>query len=68
MAVAQSYNIGQNRIRSELKRQRVDEAIDLQLVEETNRYIYRLMAIKIIFTHPDNFGLKEIRYKKLRRR
>ncbi len=68
VAVAQSYNIGQNRIRSELKRQRVDEAIDLQLVEETNRYIYRLMAIKIIFTHPDNFGLKEIRYKKLRRR
>ncbi len=68
VAVAQSYNIGQNRIGTELKRQKVDEAIDLELVEETNRYIYRLMAIKIIFTHPENFGLKEVRYKKLRRR
>ena len=68
VAVAQSYNIGQNRIGSELKRQQVEEAIDLQLVEETNRYIYRLMAAKIIFTHPANFGLKEIRYRKLRRR
>ncbi len=67
VAVAQSYNIGQNRIRLELNRQKVDEAIDLRLVEETSRYIYRLMAVKIIFTHPDNFGLKQIRYTKLRR-
>lgn len=66
VAVAQSYNIGQNRIRFELDRQKVDEAIDLQLVEETARYIYRLMAVKIIFTHPGNFGLKQIRYTKLR--
>ena len=68
VAVAQSYNIGQYRIGTELERQKVDEAIDLDLVEETNRYIYRLMAIKIIFTHPGNFGLKEIHYTKLRKR
>lgn len=70
VAVAQSYNIGQARIHSELKRQRVDDAIDLQLVEETNRYIYRIMAAKIIFTHPKNFGLKPVMpyYKKIRRR
>lgn len=70
VAVAQSYNIGQGRINAELKRQQVDEAIDLQLVEETNRYIYRIMAAKIIFTHPKNFGLKPVApyYKKIRRR
>ncbi len=70
VAVAQSYNIGQARINAELKRQHVDEAIDLQLVEETNRYIYRIIAAKIIFTHPANFGLKPVMpyYKKIRRK
>lgn len=69
VAVAQSYNIGQHRIDTELKRQQVDESIDLQLVEETNRYIYRILAIKIIFTHPVNFGLKGsmLYYRKIRR-
>lgn len=70
VAVAQSYNIGQARIGNELKRQQVDESIDLQLVEETNRYIYRILAAKIIFTHPKNFGLQPPMpyYKKIRRR
>ncbi len=70
VAVAQSYNIGQARIGTELQRQQVDESIDLQLVEETNRYIYRILASKIIFTNPSNFGLKEsmLYYKKIRRR
>ena len=69
VAVAQSYNIGQYRIDAELRRQRVDESIDLQLVEETNRYIYRILAVKILFTHPSNFGLKEsmLYYRKIRR-
>ncbi|WP_300726443.1 lytic transglycosylase domain-containing protein [uncultured Bacteroides sp.] len=69
VAVAQSYNIGQNRINNELKRQKVEDAIDLELVEETNRYIYRIMAVKIIFTHPANFGLTSPMpyYKKIRR-
>lgn len=70
VAVAQSYNIGQSRINNELKRQNVSEAIDLQLVEETNRYIYRIMAAKIIFTHPKNFEIHPpgTYYKKLRKR
>lgn len=70
VAVAQSYNIGQARIGTELKEQKVEEAIDLQLVEETNRYIYRLLAIKILFTHPENFGISAVPdyYKKIRRR
>lgn len=68
VAVAQSYNIGQGRINNELNRQQVDDALDLRLVEETNRYIYRIFAAKIIFTHPIDFGLSELPsyYKKIR--
>lgn len=68
VAVAQSYNIGQGRINNELSRQQVDDALDLRLVEETNRYIYRIFAAKIIFTHPIDFGLSELPsyYKKIR--
>lgn len=67
VAVAQSYNIGQGRIGSELARQNVDDAIDLKLVEETNRYVYRILAVKIIFTNPTNFGVSKnaLYYKRL---
>jgi hypothetical protein len=70
VAAAQSYNIGQARINYELSRQGVSDAIDLDLVEETNRYVYRILAAKIIFTNPRNFGLTEanLYYKRLRRR
>lgn len=57
VAVAQSYNIGQGRISKELNSQKVDEALDLNLVEETNRYVYRIFAAKLIFTSPDTYGL-----------
>lgn len=68
VAVAQSYNIGQGRINNELSRQQVDDALDLHLVEETNKYIYRIFAAKIIFTHPIDFGLSELPsyYSKIR--
>lgn len=67
--VAQSYNIGQDRIRTEVARQHVSDPLELNLVEETNRYIYRIFAAKIIFTHPKNFGIDEnlLYYKKIRR-
>jgi len=69
VAVAQSYNIGQARIGSELIEQKVDDALDLELVEETNKYIYRIFAAKMIFTTPGDFGLNEnlIYYNKIRR-
>lgn len=69
VAVAQSYNIGQARIAYELAHQKISEALDLELVEETNRYVYRILAVKIIFTHPANFGLKPLPsyYRRIRR-
>lgn len=68
VAVAQSYNIGQGRISNELSRQQAVDALDLRLAEETNRYIYRIFAAKIIFTHPIDFGLDALPtyYSKIR--
>lgn len=51
-----SYNGGQNRITSELSNQRVDDALDLWLVEETTRYYYRMLAVKLIFENPHRYG------------
>ena len=39
VAVAASYNAGQARIASQLAKQDVDDSLDLQLVEETARYV-----------------------------
>lgn len=55
-AVAASYNAGMGRISGELVKQDVDSSFDLWLVEETTRYVYRIMAIKQIFEHPSKYG------------
>ena len=55
-AAAMAYNGGQGRITNELRDQRVDEALDLWLVEETTRYYYRMLAIKQIFEQPAKYG------------
>ena len=50
VAVAASYNAGQARIASQLAKQDVDDSLDLQLVEETARYVYRILAAKQLFS------------------
>lgn len=55
-AAALSYNGGQGRITNELRNQRVDNALDLWLVEETTRYYYRMLAIKQVFENPVQYG------------
>lgn len=54
--VAASYNAGMGRITGELQKQQVDTYYDLWLVEETTRYVYRILAIKQIFENPYKFG------------
>lgn len=58
VAVAASYNAGQARIASQLTKQDVDDSLDLQLVEETARYVYRILAAKTMFAHPAAFGFR----------
>ena len=45
-SVAASYNAGQGRISKQMDSQYADNALDLQLVEETARYVYRILAAK----------------------
>jgi hypothetical protein len=54
--VAASYNAGMARISSELKNQMVSSSFDLLLVEETSRYLFRIMAIKELFSNPYKYG------------
>ena len=56
VAVAAAYNAGQARIASQLTQQGVDDMLDLHLVEETSRYVYRIIAAKIMFSDPTKFG------------
>lgn len=55
-AAAMSYNGGQGRISRELSSQQATEALDLWLVEETTRYFYRMLAIKLVFENPPQYG------------
>ena len=55
-AVAAAYNGGMGRISGELTKQDAESSFDLWLVEETTRYVYRIMAIKQIFENPAKYG------------
>ena len=55
-AVAAAYNGGMGRISGELTKQDAANSFDLWLVEETTRYVYRIMAIKQIFENPAKYG------------
>ncbi|EGJ71073.1 Lytic transglycosylase catalytic [Bacteroides coprosuis DSM 18011] len=56
ITAAASYNAGQGRITNELSRQDVDHAADLWLVQETSRYMFRLLAAKQFLENPKQFG------------
>jgi hypothetical protein len=58
---AASYNAGMGRISTALSSQRVDCALDLLVVSETSRYVFRILAIKQLFENPYLYGyiLKE---------
>ena len=55
-AAAMSYNGGRGRITNELSNQQTNNALDLWLVEETQRYYFRMLAIKQIFENPRQYG------------
>ncbi len=56
MSVSASYNAGQARISGQLDKQLADHAMDLWLVEETSRYMFRILAAKEVFNDPQRFG------------
>lgn len=57
-SVAASYNAGMGRISSQLIKQRASNSLDLHLVEETSRYVYRILAAKSLFENPAKYGFR----------
>ena len=64
MTVAASYNAGQGGISKRLSDQRQTSALDLLLVEETSRYLFRLLTAKLFFEKPEAFGFKVDQFEK----
>ncbi|MBO4843293.1 MAG: lytic transglycosylase domain-containing protein [Bacteroidales bacterium] len=56
MTVAASYNAGMGGISAKLEAQREESALDLWLVTETSRYMFRILAAKMMFENPQSFG------------
>ncbi len=61
---AASYNAGMGKISGELSRQGANSSFDLYLVSETSRYVFRIMAYKMIFENPKRYGYR-LRTKQL---
>ncbi len=57
-AAAASYNCGQGGYNGQATFQRSSNYYDLQLPEETNRYIFRILAFKHIMENADALGFK----------
>ena len=53
---AASYNMGRRGLNSQVERQKQDNYYDILLNEETGRYIYRLLALKLILNDPAKYG------------
>lgn len=57
-AAAASYNCGQGGYNGQASFQRTVNYYDLQLPEETNRYIFRILAFKHILENAEELGFK----------
>lgn len=53
---AASYNAGAGRITKETSRQKINDFYNLYLNQETSRYIYRILAMKLIYEDPTAYG------------
>lgn len=55
---AASYNGGMYGVQRQLEAQGVTSYYDVLLTEETSRYVFRILALKEIMTHPVEYGFK----------
>lgn len=63
---AASYNAGGTGIKKQLDIQKVTNYYDLLLNDETSRYVFRILALKQIMQHPEQYGFlitEEEQYK-----
>lgn len=55
--VAAAYNAGTSRVLKFMKEQGADSYYDLLMAEETERYVFRILAVKTIFENPEKHGI-----------
>jgi membrane-bound lytic murein transglycosylase D len=53
-----AYNCGDSRLSKQMKNQRADSYYRLSLPNETERYIFRIAAVKLILENPGRYGYK----------
>lgn len=53
---AAAYNLGPGGVSKQLDRQGTEHYFDLQLPEETSRYVFRILAMKEIMREPERYG------------
>lgn len=55
LAVA-AYNCGEGRLKGEMKKQKITDYYKLKLPNETERYMFRILSIKLIMEDPNKYG------------
>ncbi|SDQ67103.1 lytic transglycosylase domain-containing protein [Flagellimonas zhangzhouensis] len=55
---AAAYNAGPAGVQKYMGIQQVDDYYDLLLGQETGRYVFRILAIKEILSHPEKYGFQ----------
>lgn len=55
LAIA-AYNCGAKRVQDEMRKQKVNNYYQLKLPLETERYIFRILAIKEVLSKPERYG------------
>jgi len=53
---AAAYNAGEGGISRTVGKQKTNSYYDLYLNQETSRYLYRILALKLLYEHPTEFG------------
>ncbi len=53
-----AYNCGERRVRQAIEQQKVNDYYRLKLPNETERYVFRIAAIKILLENPEHYGYR----------
>jgi len=53
---AAAYNVGETSLARELSRQKEDSYYDMNLNQETDRYLFRIVALREILNNPSDYG------------
>ena len=55
---AAAFNMGENGLKAEILEQGTDNYYRLYLPIETQRYVFRILSVKLIFSNPEKYGFK----------